>query len=358
MDRARPLALVDNDDLLDDLLRVAAAAGCDVERAADLAAVRAGWAHAPMVVLDEQAAQRCGEAGLPRRPGVVVLAAGQPPPVLFEHGVAVGAERVVGLPGAENWLAGAIADAVEGPAKDTGRIMAVIGGRGGAGASVFAAAVGYAALRRGRRVLLVDCDPMAGGLDLVLGAERMDGLRWPELKLSAGRVAASSLHTALPGSQRGQSRLTILSCDRGNVDLDPQAVATVVSSAKRSGELVVCDLPRHQTEPSGVVLDRADLIVVVMPAELRACAAARRLVERFIEEGREAQLVVRGPAPGGLRADEVASTVGLNLLTGMLAEPGLAMSLEAGRPPARPRGPLAVAADLAVEVLCGVPDAA
>ena len=106
------------------------------------------------------------------------------------------------------------------------------------------------------------------------------------------------------------------------------------------------------------MLDRADLIVVVIPAELRACAAARRLVERFIDEGREAQLVVRGPAPGGMRADEVASTVGLNLLTGMLAEPGLAMALEAGRPPARPRGPLAEAADLAIEVLCGVPDAA
>jgi secretion/DNA translocation related CpaE-like protein len=358
VDRARPLALVDSDDLLDDLLRVAAAAGCEVDRAADLAAVRAGWAHAPMVVLDERAARRCGEAGLPRRPGVVLLAAGQPPPVMFEHGVAVGAERVVGLPDAESWLAGAIADAVEGPAKDTGRVMAVIGGRGGAGASVFTAAAGYAALRRGRRVLLVDCDPMAGGLDLVLGAERLDGLRWPELKLSAGRVAASSLHSALPGNERGQSRLTILSCDRANAELDPQAVATVVSSARRGGELVICDLPRHATEPSRVVLDRADLIVVVVPAELRACAAARRLVERFIDEGREAQLVVRGPAPGGLKAEEVASTVGLNLLAHMVAEPGLSVALEAGRPPSRPRGPLAVAADLAVEVLCGVPDAA
>ena len=98
-----------------------------------------------MVVLDEHAAQRCGEAGLPRRPGVVLLAAGQPPSVLFEHGVAVGAERVVGLPDSESWLAGAIADAMDGPAKDTGRMMAVIGGRGGAGASVFAAA---SAMRR------------------------------------------------------------------------------------------------------------------------------------------------------------------------------------------------------------------
>jgi secretion/DNA translocation related CpaE-like protein len=289
---------------------------------------------------------------------VVLLAAGPPPSVLFEHGVNIGAERVVSLPDAETWLAGAIADAVEGPAKDTGRVMAVIGGRGGAGASVFTAAVGYAALRMGRRALLVDCDPMAGGLDLVLGAESESGLRWPELRLSAGRVAASSLHSALPGRERGQTRLTVLSCDRANVDLDPQAVATVVSSARRSGELVFCDLPRHQTEPSKVVLDRADLTVLVVPAEVRACAAARRLVARLVAEGRSARVLVRGPAPGGLRAEDVAHAVGLELLTDMRAEPGLAAALEHGRPPARPRGPLADAADLALQVLCGVPDAA
>jgi secretion/DNA translocation related CpaE-like protein len=357
MEHARPLALVDDDDLLDDLLRVAAAAGCELERAADVGAIRTAWARAPLVVLDERAARECEEAGLPRRPGVVLVASGSPPMVLFEYGINIGAERVIGLPDAEPWLAGAIADAVEGPAKDTGRVLAVLGGRGGAGASVFTAAVGYAALRRGRRTLLVDCDPMAGGLDLVLGAESESGLRWPELRLSGGRVAASSLHSALPGRERGQVRLTVLSCDRAGVDLDPQAVATVVSSARRSGELVVCDLPRHLTEPSRAVLDRADLTVVVVPAEVRACAGARRLVSKLVEEGRAAQVLVRGPAPGGLRAEDVAKAVGLPLLAGMRAEPGLATSLEHGQPPSRPRGPLAEAADATIEVLCGVPDA-
>jgi len=141
-ERTRPVAVVDDEDLLDDLLRVAAAAGCELERAPDIAAIRGRWARAPLIVLDDEAAAGCEQASLPRRSGVVLVARGVPPPALFERGVAVGAERVVGLPAAEPWLAGAFADAVEGPADDSGRILAVVGGRGGAGASTFAAAVG------------------------------------------------------------------------------------------------------------------------------------------------------------------------------------------------------------------------
>ncbi|AHH93701.1 hypothetical protein GCM10010174_23900 [Kutzneria viridogrisea] len=357
MNQAKPLALVGDEDLLGDLLKVAAAAGCDLERAPDAGSARGSWARAPLVVLDGQAAQGCERVGLPRRSGVVLIASGTPPATLFERGVAVGAERVLGLPEGESWLAGAFADAVDGPSQEPGRVLAVVGGRGGAGASVFTAAVGLAALRSGRRTLLVDCDPLAGGLDLVLGAESAAGLRWPELALGGGRVSASSLRAALPGQDRGQGRLTVLSCDRDNGELNPQAVATVLTSARRGGELVVCDLPRHRSEPAEVVLDHADLAVLVVPAEVRACAAARRVAGQLFGEATQAQVVVRGPAPGGLSADEVARAVGLPLLTAMRSQPGLAADLERGRPPTRGRGPLAAAARAVVEALCEVPDA-
>ena len=36
----------------------------------------------------------------------------------------------------------------------------------------------------GERVMLVDCDALGGGLDLLLGAEEVQGLRWPDLALS------------------------------------------------------------------------------------------------------------------------------------------------------------------------------
>ena len=43
---------------------------------------------------------------------------------------------------------------------------------------------------QGHETALVDGDPLGAGLDLVLGEERTDGLRWPELNQFSGAVAA------------------------------------------------------------------------------------------------------------------------------------------------------------------------
>ncbi len=46
--------------------------------------------------------------------------------------------------------------------------------------------------------------------------------------------------------------------------------------------------------------------------------------------GPSAGLVVRGPAPGGITPDEVATALGLPLVAAMRAERGLARALERG----------------------------
>src|SRR2546421_294935 len=80
----------------------------------------------------------------------------------------------------EPWLVDRIADAAEGigePALTIG----VVGGRGGAGASTLACALAVTAARSGHRTMLIDGDPLGGGLDVLLGGERAGGLRWPDL---------------------------------------------------------------------------------------------------------------------------------------------------------------------------------
>ena len=68
----RGLVMVSDPELLDAVLRVAAAAGCELERAVDPTQARRTWSRAPVVLLDAPAARRCTQARLPRRPGVVV----------------------------------------------------------------------------------------------------------------------------------------------------------------------------------------------------------------------------------------------------------------------------------------------
>jgi len=345
-DGRRGLVMVSDPDLLDAILRLAAAAGCELHRTVDAAQARRHWTDAPLVLLDEPAAQQCAQAGLPRRGKVVVAVRGEPPPPVWRHAVAVGAEHVIALPEAEAWLVAALTEAMEGRHRG-GAVLAVVGGRGGAGASVLAAAAAVTAVRDGEQVLLIDCDPLGGGLDLVLGAEDLGGLRWPEIGLGDGRVPATALHAALPApavARRGGGELGVLSCDRSTHGPSPAAVTSVIDAGRRAGETVVCDLPRYPTDAAVAALAAADLAVLVVPADVRSCAAGARVAAVLAEHGATAQLVVRGPAPGGVDAAEVARALGLPLLVVMRPEPGLARALERGTAPGKPHGPLAAAA--------------
>ncbi|MQA14398.1 MAG: septum formation initiator [Pseudonocardiaceae bacterium] len=346
--------MVGQDGLAGDLERLAAAAGCELDRVDGVSSLRGRWSETSLVLLDADAAGACAVARLPRRDGVVVVAAGAAPPNVWERAVAVGAEHVATLPDAEPWLVSALADATETPARP-GRVLAVLGGRGGAGSSVLAAAVAVTAAAEQTGTLLVDCDALGGGLDLVLGAEDTAGLRWPGLAMAGGRVAASSLHAALPAPllAAGGGRLTVLSCDRDGTGPDPEAIRGVCAAGRRAGEIVVCDVPRHPCDAAGVALEAADLAVLVVPAEVRACAAAATVAARVGGLGTPLQLVVRGPSPGGLSPPEIARALDLPLLVAMRPQPGLAAALDRGEAPGRGRGPLAVAARAVLDTLDG-----
>lgn len=344
MSTNRPIAFVADESLLDDLLRLAAAAGCDLERVPDAIAARRRWPTAPLVLLDATGVAECTRESFPRRDSVVVVVPDPEPQELWKQAMEVGAEHLITLPGAEPWLVSALADAAEGPPSNAGKVLAVLGARGGAGASVFATAVSVTALRRGDNSLLIDCDPRGGGLDVVLGGEKKDGLRWPEMQLSAGRVAASALHMALPTWKRNDARLTLMSGARTGEGPAPDAVAAVVEAGRRTGEIVVCDIPRQLDLAAWAAIDRCDLAVIVVPAEIRACVTGGQLAKELEARAVHARAVVRWPTPGGLRLEDVQKAVGVPILATMTPERHLAVSLELGVFDPKPKGELAGAA--------------
>ena len=355
MSTTRPMAFVADENLLDDLLKLAAAAGCELERVPDATAARSHWPTAPLVLLDAGGVAECVKHTLPRRDSVIVVSSEPEPQELWKQAMEVGAERLITLPGAEPWLVSALADAAEGPPSNAGKVLAVLGARGGAGASVFAVAVALTALRSGENTFLIDCDPRGGGLDVVLGAEEDEGLRWPDMQLSAGRVAASSLHMALPTRRKGNARLTLLSGARKGEGPAPDAVAAVIEAGRRTGEVVVCDVPRQLDAAAWAAVDRCDLAVIVTPAEVRACITAKQLADELQARGAHPQLIVRGPSPGGLKMTEIAAAVGIPVLTTMRPEPQLAQSLERGDFHPKPKGPLSLAARATLTELAAQP---
>lgn len=326
-----PLVVTADPDLLDDLLGLAAASGAEVDVANDPAAARNRYGRAPLVLIGADQAQACVRARLPRRPGVILVGRDTTDPAdsaVWELAELLGAQHVAMLPAAEPWLADRLAD--RGAGERTGRVVAVIGGRGGAGSSVLSVALARTGARCGLRTLLVDADPLGGGLDLLLGWEELDGLRWPELSQADGRVEPPALVRALPG--RGD--LALLSWDRGElVNLPAPAMAATMDAGRRGRDLIVVDLPRQLDEVGRLALDSADQALLVVPAELRATAAAARVAATIVPRCADLAVVVRGPAPGRLRAKEVSDALGLPLAGTLRPEPGLAAALERGEPP-------------------------
>ncbi|MBO0856336.1 MAG: hypothetical protein J2P18_21505 [Nocardia sp.] len=349
------VVLVADHRLREEVRRVAAAADRPLdERCMPIG--RHAWAAAGLLILDTTAARACAASGYPRRSGVVLVGGPEPELERWQAAAAVGAERVVALPGGTDTLIEAFAAyACRDPGD--GLVVAVVGGGGGAGASVFAAALALtAAARRFRpQILLVDGDPLGGGIDLLLGIEALPGLRWPDLSVEDGRVAAQSLHDALPAAAPA---LGVLACSRPTVngpdEIGVGAARAVVEAGRGAGDLVVCDISGHHGPHTEHILDTADLIVFVVPARLRAVAAAGAVVAHIRQRNPHHALVVRGPAPGGLRGREIAETLGLPLVAAMRAQPGLAGHLERGGL-ALPRGPLLSGADA---VLAELPEAA
>ncbi|MDT7794398.1 MAG: hypothetical protein QOD59_3834 [Mycobacterium sp.] len=341
------LALVGDPAIRDDVDRIAAAAGLPVVHASDPSS-RKVWTAAAAVLLDVAAARRCAHRALPRRGRVVLLVRAEPRAADFQAAIAVGAQHVIPLPGHDSQLMAELSDAAE-ASSDTGRrghVVGVIAGRGGAGASVFATALAQSSTGMSE-ALLIDADPWSGGIDLILGSEGDTGLRWPDLAMQGGRLSYPALRDALP--QRGG--VTVLSGSRAGGDIDAAPLGAVIDAGSRGGATVICDLPRRSTGAVETVLDAADLVVVMAPADVRSCAAAAAIVPWVSSVNPNAGVVVRGPSPGGLRSADVANIVGLPLLAAMRAQPGVADALERGGLRLRHRSPLATAARRVLAVL-------
>ncbi|GAC58188.1 hypothetical protein GOHSU_32_00050 [Gordonia hirsuta DSM 44140 = NBRC 16056] len=318
--------------LYDDVARCGAAAGYRIARA-DPARCRHEWLRAGAVVVDGRALETLTGTAPPPRAGVLVVAGPEAAAGTWRDGLALGAQGGYVLPEEESQLVAALSG-LRRPRRTAAPVLAVVGGHGGAGVSTFAAVLAETASRRGGGVLLLDVEPGGAGLDLLLGAEEVPGLRWNDITGETGSIAGPALSAALPGIG---DRLRIATRARGDGSaLSAETVLAVLDAARSNGELVVADLGRATDPAASGVLDSADLTVVVTAASVPGVAATRKLLARLGGRG-DLRLVVRGPAPGGLSVEQVADAVGIPLLATLRTRRSLARRCEEGglRPVAR-----------------------
>jgi secretion/DNA translocation related CpaE-like protein len=333
---ARPALLVTRDErLLDDLLRLAAAAGATLDVAHDSSAALREWAGAAVVLVGVDLAEQVAEQRPPRRDHVHVVGHGTVADPVFRAALAVGAVDVVELPMAASWVVELLTDAVDTratAARPHAYTVGVVPGSGGSGATTFACALALTAARR-RQAMLLDLDPLGPGVDRVVGLDAPTGVRWDALASSRGRLGSRSLRAALPE----KDGLAVLTWDLGSpVDLDGGSVREVLSAARRGNDVVVVDLPRGVDDVTAEVLSRCDRVLVVANASVAGVASAGKVAAVLGTLNENLGVVVRARG-AAVPPDHVAATLGLPLVAEVPHQRRLAEHVDLGLGPVHGR---------------------
>ncbi|GAA0933492.1 septum site-determining protein Ssd [Nonomuraea longicatena] len=330
----RPLVITEDRDLLDDLVRIAAAAGTQLDVAHAPAHARPYWPIAPLVVVGDDLADAMAITAPPSRDRVFLATRELIEPDTWRRCVAVGAQAVVDLPANERRLVDEFADALE-PRSSAGVLACVIGGRGGAGASILSACLALRASADHLRTLLVDADPLGGGIDTLLGHEETSGARWADLVAREGRISATALQAALPAF----GDLAVLSFHRGEVGAIPaQAMRSVLEAGRRGFDLVVVDLPRHLDSAAAEALSRATTTLLVATADVRGVLASAQVLAEVGNHTADIRAIVR---PGVLGDETVAESLKIPFAGHLPDHPRLSAALNRGElPKLGPRTPL------------------
>ena len=329
----RAMIVTENPELLDELLRIAAATGVDAHVVSHPDAIRVSWPRTSIVMIDAAMATAVIAVSLPRRPGVLIVTnthtpQSQVPERIWSDALALGAEHVVALPEGERWLLQRLREVHEGPSRD-GQVITVMGACGGAGASTLAAGLARVAHRDGQQVLLVDLNGLSGGIDLVLGADEAAGGRWSDVLNSNGRMSAHMLRDALPTIEG----ITVLAPSRREyAAITLEAVTHVIDAGIRGFDVVVLDLPCTMNAVNEYALSRADEAIVLTPAHvLPTCAAV--VVSKYVEEhARTMRFVVR-EVRDGLEPTVVAAAVAQPLAHAIAHRPRIVEAANAADPP-------------------------
>ncbi|MCW2527506.1 MAG: hypothetical protein JWM76_2366 [Pseudonocardiales bacterium] len=207
--------------------------------------------------------------------------------------------------------------------------MAVLGGCGGAGATSLAAVLAARGGREDVWPVLIDLDPLGGGIDIALGAEDVAGARWSGLHTGGGRLDPEQLAEGLPR----WDDVPFLACD-SEAALSADAVSSVLEAATAIGPVIV-DVGRSDSPARARALATAEFAVLLVPAFVRSISAAASTKAAATDFEGDWALVVRSSRTSVVGPDWVAEVLGLELHGVLESDRGLVAGGDRGIDPAR-----------------------
>jgi pilus assembly protein CpaE len=242
-------------------------------------------------------------------PGVTVIAIGDHNDIgLYRDLIHAGISEYIVKPLTVQLLAKALSPAPNATggsriSRKLGRLVAVVGARGGVGATTLAIHLASSlANRQNRRVVLLDLDLQTGDCALALNLKPTPGLR--EALTNPLRIDSVFLERTV--AVHGE-RLFVLSAEeplRVDTTFTAEAVETLIGVLRTQFHYIIADVPRIPVAAYRQVLDIADTRVIVADQTLRSVRDTARLREAPGESNRSRGdlLVVNRSGEGGSRA--------------------------------------------------------
>ncbi len=204
---------------------------------------------------------------------------------------------------------GAAADASEGPG--SGRIVIVFNPKGGVGKTTISINLGAVLqLRKGQRVLLVDCDTITGHIASSLGMERLRTLSqaWNEQAATGGSTEALAQIAAVHSS--GVSVLALSASPLHTEILEPIRVASAVADARKSYDWIILDMHPDYGPLNQNLFALADRILVPVTPDVPCIRAAVQFREVADDLGiRDRMSIIINRAKSGVSSGDVERVV-------------------------------------------------
>lgn len=153
-------------------------------------------------------------------------------------------------------------------------VLVCVPGSGGAGATSLAARLARAASRVRLAPLLVDTDPLAGGIDTLIDAAHVPGARWDALE-RAGDGSAAAIRASLPLVDG--IRLLTFSHDPAAPTPPPGVRARVLGALAAEPGLLIIDAPAG--DDAWIDLSPRTVLVAVEASPVALASARRRVAQ-------------------------------------------------------------------------------
>jgi pilus assembly protein CpaE len=227
---------------------------------------------------------------------------------LYRSLIGSGVQDYLVKPVSAEALAAALARAERGPigepAPKMGRLIAVIGARGGVGATTIATNLAWTlAHEHNVRVALVDLDLFFGTCGLALDLELGRGFR--EALENPDRIDSLFIERAMV---REGDNLFVLSTEEaldGAFSFDPSALTSLIESLRRDFQCVIFDFPRFAARRQAHVLTPPSAIIIVSDPSLAGMRDTMRLSALLKKTAANADITVVMNRVGAGRTGEL-----------------------------------------------------